>query len=220
MQLYSLSFSPYASRCRIYIRHKGLPVEIVAPPGGLGSAQLKAKNPLGKIPVLDLGDRALAESWAIMEFLESRHPDAPMWPADDFARARVRELVRFCDLHLALTVVPMFRALRGAATAEQVREALVQQDAQLAILEALLARKPEFAVAPLDMADCALLPVVYYSILLTRHFGRREALASLPVTSAWWHRASAVPAAAHVLGEIEAGLRQAIPVLVANPGTP
>ena len=89
MQLYSLSFSPYASRCRIYIHHKNLPVAIVAPPGGLGSAQLKAKNPIGKIPVLDLGERAIAESWTIMEYLESQHPAQPMWPADEFGRPRI-----------------------------------------------------------------------------------------------------------------------------------
>ena len=215
MQLYSLSFSPYAARCRIYIHHKGLPVEIVAPPGGLGSAQLKAKNPTGKIPVLDLGDKALAESWAIMEYLESTNPAKPLWPADEFGRARVRELVRYVDLYLAMSIVPMFRALRGAATPEQVTEALTQQDGQLATLELLLARKDqEFAIKPLDMADAALIPVIYYSILLTRHFGKREALAKFPVTAAWWQRVSAVPAAAKVLGEMEAGLKQAIPVLV------
>lgn len=215
MQLYSVSFSPYASRCRIQIFHKGLPVEIVAPPGGLRSAELKAKNPLGQIPVLDLGDKTLAESWVIMEYLEATHPArVPMMPADEFGKARVRELVRFCDLQLSQSIVPMFRALRGMAGPEQVTEALKQQDVHLATLETVLARKPKFAVPPLDLADAALLPSVYYSILLTRHFGQREALASLPVSRSWWERASAVPAAAKVLSEMEAGLAAAIPVLV------
>lgn len=215
MQLYSIPFSPYASRCRVQVFHKQLPVEIVPPPGGLRSAELKAKNPLGQIPVLDLGDRALAESWAIMEYLESQFPTpVPMLPADEFGRARVRELVRFCDLSLAMSIVPMFRALRGAATQEQVTEALSMQETQLATLETLLARKPEFAIAPLDLADAALAPVVYYAIALARHFGKREALARLPAASAWWDRVRAVPAVARVLGEIEAGLKAAIPVLV------
>ncbi len=47
MQLYSAAISPYAARCRIQIRHKTLPVEIVPVPGGMGSDTVKAKNPTG-----------------------------------------------------------------------------------------------------------------------------------------------------------------------------
>lgn len=219
MQLYSLSFSPYAARCRIQVLHKKLPVEIVPPPGGLRSAELKAKNPTGKIPVLDLGDRTLAESWSIMEYLESQFAaQVPMLPRDEFARGRVRELVRYADLYLAMSVVPMFRALRGAATADEVTAALAQQDEQLAVVEALLGRKKEFGIEPLDLADAALIPLVYYSIVLTRHFGQRDALVGRTALSAWWQRVKPVPAAAQVLGEIEGGLKAAIPVLVPSRG--
>lgn len=213
MQLYSSSFSPYASRCRIQIHHKKLPVEIVAPPGGLGSAQLKAKNPIGKIPVLDLGDRALAESWAIMEYLETRFPTPPMRPADAFEAARLQELVRFTDLNLATAMFPMFRALRAAVGPEVVTEALAGLATQLRVLEQLLSRKN--SGLELDLADAALLPVLYYARILARHFGKTDCLAALPVTTQWWRQASAVPAAAQVLDEIETGLRAAIPTVFA-----
>lgn len=216
MQLYSSAFSPYASRCRIHIHHKQLPVEIVPPPGGLGSAQLKGKNAIGKIPVLvmssDGGDKALAESWAIMEYLETRFAQqAPMRPADAFDAAKQQELVRFTDLQLATAMFPMFRALRGAAGPEAVAEALTGLKTQMQILEALLAQKN--SGLPLDLADAALLPIVWYARVLVRHFGKSDCLEGLPLTQAWWQRASAVPAAAKVLGEMEAGLRAAIPVL-------
>ena len=214
MQLYSASFSPYAARCRIQIHHKQLPVEIVAPPGGLGSAQLKGKNAIGKIPVLDLGDRALAESWAIMDYLETSFAQqTAMRPADLFAAAKQQELVRFIDLQLAPAMFPMFRALRGAAGPEAVTEALAALKTQMQILEALLA--PKNSGLPLDLADAALLPIVWYARLLARHFGRCDCLEGLAATQAWWQRASAVPAAQRVLGEMETGLRAAIPVLFA-----
>lgn len=214
MQLYSSAFSPYASRCRIQIHHKQLPVEIVPPPGGLGSAQLKAKNPIGKIPVLDLGDAALAESWAIMEYLEARFPQTAMRPTDSLAVAKLSELVRFADLQLATAMFPMFRALRGTANADAVTEALTGLKAQLQILEALLARKDRSL--PLDLADAALLPIVFFARVLARHFGKVDCLDGLPVTLAWWQRTSKVPASAKVLGEMESGLRAAIPVLFAQ----
>lgn len=211
MQLYSSAFSPYASRCRIQIHHKALPVDIVPPPGGLGSAELKAKNPIGKIPVLDLGDRALAESWAIMEYLEARFPAPPMRPADPFEAARLQERVRFADLYLAPAMFPMFRALRGAAGPEAVSEALTGVDAQLRVHEALLLRAP--TTLALDLADAALLPIVWYARILVRHFGGSDCLAAVPATAQWWQDKSAVPAAARVLAEMETGLRAAIPAL-------
>jgi glutathione S-transferase len=204
MQLYSSAFSPYAARCRIQIHHKQLPVEIVPPPGGLGSAELKRRNPIGKIPVLDLGDRALAESWAIMAYLEARHPTPPMQPADAFAQAKLQELVRFTDLYLATAMFPLFRALRGSVDAEGVSEALKALHTQLQVLEQLLVARP---------MDAALLPVVWYARILGHHFAGRDALAGLPATQAWWQRSCAVPAAAKVLAEMEAGLRTAIPAV-------
>ena len=215
MQLYNSAFSPYASRCRIQIHHKQLPVEIIPPPGGLGSAQLKDKNAIGKIPVLDLGDKSLSESWAIMDYLETRYPQqTPMRPGDAFDAAKQQELVRFTDLQLATTMFPMFRALRGAAGPEAVAEALTGLKAQLQILETLLAQKNNSL--PLDLADAALLPIAWYARVLVRHFGKSDCLEGLPVTQAWWQRTSSVPAAAKVLGEMEAGLRAAIPALFAT----
>lgn len=219
MQLYSSSFSPYAARCRIQIFHKNLPVAIVPPPGGMGSAEHRAKNPVGKIPVLDLGDKALAESWAIMEYLEVCYPAAAMRPSDVFEAAQMQALVRYTDLYLAPAMFPLFLALRGAAGPEKVAEALTALSRQLALLELLLAQKAERATPAIDLADAALLPIIWYSRILARHFGVADCLAGLPVTSRWWQQASRVPAAAKVLAEMEAGLSAAIPVLfpVTNP---
>ena len=219
MQLYSSSFSPYAARCRIQIFHKNLPVQIVPPPGGMGSAQLKGKNPIGKIPVLDLGDKALGESWAIMEYLEACHPKPAMRPADAFEAAQLQALVRFTDLYLAPAMFPLFRALRVSMSAESVSESLTALQAQLQLLETLLARKAEHSTLALDLADAALLPIIWYSRILARHFGVADCIAALPATLRWWQQASAVPASAKVLAEMQAGLSAAIPVLfpVSNP---
>jgi glutathione S-transferase len=213
MQLYSIPFSPYAARCRIQIHHKQLPVEIVPPPGGLGSAQLREKNPIGKIPVLDLGERSLAESWAIMDYLESVYPQTPMRPADAYDRACLQALVRFTDLYLAPAMLPLFKALRAPATPEEIQASLAALKAQLATLESLLAQKPARNECPIDLADAALLPVLWYARILATHFGAPDLLAGLPATTDWWKRLQQQPSAVRVLDEMEQGLRQAIPVL-------
>lgn len=209
MQLYSIPFSPYASRCRIQIYHKSLPVEVIAPPGGLRSPEVLAGNPGGRIPVLTTAQGALAESWAIMEFLEDLHPEIPMRPDSDFGRARQRELVRFADLYLASALFPLFRALRGAAV--NIEESLGALKEQLAVLEAQWPRRP--AAADLDLLDAAVLPIVWYTRLLAAHNGETDVLSDLPRTRDWWQAGHKRPAAARVLGEMEDGLKAAIPTL-------
>src|SRR6266498_1293791 len=54
MKMYNLMLSNFASKSRIAIYEKGLNVEFVDPPGGLGSADYKKVNPLGKVPALVL----------------------------------------------------------------------------------------------------------------------------------------------------------------------
>lgn len=215
MKLYSSPISPYASRVRIQIAHQQLPVEIVPPPGGMSSDEVKAANPIGKIPVLEVGDARIAESWAIMEFLAARHQQpaaVAMLPEDDIALAQLRALVRFTDLQLAPAMFPMFLALRGKADESTVKSALDNLQTQLKILDALLARKPRNS---LDLADAALLPILWYALVLSRHFGLADCLAAVPNVSDWWLQASQVPAAKQVLSEMDTALKAALPMLFA-----
>ncbi len=211
MQLYSAPISPYASRCRVQIYYKNLPVEIVPPPGGMRSEEVLARNPGGRIPVLDLGDKALAESWSIMEYLEETHPETPMRPSDDFDRARLSELVRFADIYLATAMFPLFKALRGGVDEQAINAAVSGLTDQLTVLEQQWDRKPH--TGDLDLADAALLPIVWYAQILARHFGNPDCLAGLEQTRAWWDRVGKVPAAAKVLDEMETGLRAALPIV-------
>ncbi len=215
MQLYSSPMSPFAARCRIQIRHKQLPVDIVAPPGGMGSADIRTKNPTAKIPVLDLGDRALAESWSIMEYLEATQPEPSMRPADAFEAAQLGALVRFTDLYLGPAMFPLFQALRGGLDDAAIQTALSNLTAQLQLFEQHLAHKP--TALDLDLADAALLPIIWYAQVLARHFGDNDCLADLPITQAWWNRCYAVPAVETTRNEIEATLRSVLPPMFEPP---
>ncbi|WP_235961939.1 maleylacetoacetate isomerase [Falsiroseomonas selenitidurans] len=61
-----------------------------------------AKNPQGLVPVLEVpGQGVLAQSLAILEWLEETQPGAKLLPADPWGRARVRALAGIiaCDIH-------------------------------------------------------------------------------------------------------------------------
>jgi maleylpyruvate isomerase len=96
--LYSYWRSSSAWRVRIGLHLKGIAYDYRAVDlreGAQFADAHRARNPLGQIPVLEVGGdggpvRHLAQSMAILEFLEERFPSSPLLPADAYGRARVR----------------------------------------------------------------------------------------------------------------------------------
>lgn len=211
MQLFSAPISPYAARCRIQILHKNLPVEIVPPPGGMSSDEVKAANPIGKIPILKIDNEYLAESWAIMEFIENSYPVPAMRPQSHLEAARQTALVRFVDLQFATAMFPMFLALAGRADDAAVEKAKAELQVQTGTLESLLAALKQDL--ELSLADAALIPPFWYGLVLAKHFDMPDLRQNHPACAAWWNRVSATDAGAAVIKEMGEGLAAMMPPL-------
>lgn len=105
MRLYGYFRSSAAYRVRIALNLKGLaceqvPVNLVK--GEQRDAAHLARHPQGLVPVLETDDGTrLTQSLAICEYLEERHPEPPLLPADAEGRARVRALAQSiaCEIH-------------------------------------------------------------------------------------------------------------------------
>lgn len=99
IRLYSYWRSSSAWRVRIGLALKGLDYEYVAL-NLLEQEQFRgeheARNPMSQVPVLEVEEEGrtvhLAQSMAILEWLDERHPDPPLLPPDLLGRARVRML--------------------------------------------------------------------------------------------------------------------------------
>src|SRR5262249_36235193 len=61
------------------------------------TAEHRARNPIGHVPALVIDGRALAESVAILEYLEETIPQPALYPRDPWARARTRQLVELIN---------------------------------------------------------------------------------------------------------------------------
>ncbi|OLU13271.1 maleylacetoacetate isomerase [Pseudomonas sp. PA1(2017)] len=111
LTLYGYWRSSAAYRVRIALNLKGLayrhvPVHLVRDGGEQHGQAYQALNPQGLVPLLvddENGGVPIAQSLAIIEYLEEIFPVPAILPADPVARAQVRALV----LHLACDVHPL-----------------------------------------------------------------------------------------------------------------
>jgi len=86
--LYDAARCPYCARVRIVFAEKGLGYDTVEIDLSDRPVWLYAKNPSGTVPVLEEdGGLVLPESLVIMEYLDERFPEPPLWPADPAERA-------------------------------------------------------------------------------------------------------------------------------------
>jgi glutathione S-transferase len=89
--------------------------------GDLRSAEFRAINPLGRVPVLELDDgRCLAESRAICTYLESLHPEPNLMGRDAVERAFIESADRQVELFLLFSIANAVRHTHpGLAPLEQ-----------------------------------------------------------------------------------------------------
>jgi maleylacetoacetate isomerase len=112
LQLYTYYRSQASFRVRIALNLKGLQREdtlLHLEKGDQFAPQYRAVNPQMVVPTLIDGERKLFQSLAILEYLEEKHPEPPLLPADIAARAWVRglALINIADSHPL--IVPRIR---------------------------------------------------------------------------------------------------------------
>ena len=101
LKLYGFPVSNYANMVQLALLEKGVPFEyVLAIPDQ--SAAFLAKSPRGKVPVLETPQGFINETSAILDYLEDRGEGKALLPADPYARAQVRALMREIELYIEL----------------------------------------------------------------------------------------------------------------------
>jgi len=106
IRLYSYWRSSAAYRVRIALNLKGLKHEIVPVSLAPGIAEhrgdaYQAKNPQMLVPYLEDGDLGIAQSMAMLEYLEETYPGVRLLPQSEPTRSKVRAFCNMiaCDIH-------------------------------------------------------------------------------------------------------------------------
>ncbi|MBM3502419.1 MAG: glutathione S-transferase family protein [Alphaproteobacteria bacterium] len=162
--LYHFWLCPFSRKVRIALGEKSLPFELVFEKYWQRREEFLHLNPAGQVPVLVEEDgRALAESSAIVEYLDEAYPDRLLIGFDATARAEARRLAAWFDLkfHHEVTrnlldekLLKRFMGM-GEPSSEAIRAGRANLRAHLAYVAYLTERRNWLAGDDFSVADLA-----------------------------------------------------------------
>ena len=156
LKLISHKLCPYVQRAVIALTEKGVAFERVDIDLGNKPDWFLKISPLGKTPVLVVGENAIFESAVILEYLEETQAH-PLHPSDALRRAEHRAWIEFGSAVLS-DIAGFYTAPDKAAL--DVKAAALRQ--KFARLEARVAALPWFDGEKFSLVDAVFGPVLRY----------------------------------------------------------
>lgn len=187
LKLISHKLCPYVQRAVIALTEKGVPFERIDIDLADKPGWFKVVSPLGKTPVLLVGDTAIFESAVILEYLEDTQLPA-LHPADALARADHRAWIEFGSAVLN-DIAGLYSARDQAAFDAKVtalRDKFMRIEARL--------KTPWFGER-FSLVDAVFGPVFRYCDAFDR-IGDFGILNALPKVAAWRAALAARPSIA------------------------
>jgi maleylacetoacetate isomerase len=167
MILYDYFRSSAAYRVRIALNLKGLAYErrdVKLLENQQRSPAHLARNPQGLVPALEVDGKVITQSLAIIEWLDARHPEPRLIPADPDARAAAiaRALVVAADIH-PLNNLRVMRRLKDMGVDEAGRDEWTRHwiAEGFTALEAMAGDGPFLGGDASGVADLFLVPQMY-----------------------------------------------------------
>jgi glutathione S-transferase len=156
LTLVGFAVSNYYNKVKIQLLEKGVPFQEELNWAAKDEPTL-ACSPLGKVPFLRTAQGPLCESAVIAEYVEDAYPQTPLMPADPYARAKVRELVAFMELHLELVARRLYpQAYFGGKLEQSLIDATrTELERNAAAFARLPKWSPFIAGDAFTLADCA-----------------------------------------------------------------
>jgi glutathione S-transferase len=189
IQLYRSAISGHCHRVELFLSLLGLPFEAI----DIDLVRKEHKTPdflamnlLGQVPVLRDGELTLADSNAILVYLEARHAPGQWLPRDPVGAARVQRWLSLAAGPLAFgpaaaRVVQLFKRPTDP------KEAIERAEGLLQLMESELGRTPFLVGERATLAD-----VAHYAYVARAPEGL-VSLQPYPAIRAWLARIEALP---------------------------
>ena len=185
-RLISHKLCPYVQRAVIALTEKGAAFERIDIDLADKPDWFLAISPLGKTPVLQVGETAIFESAVILEYLEETLPN-PLHPADPLTRAEHRAWIEFGS-----AVLNDIAGFYAAADQGTFNAKIAQLEQRFARLEARVEAAPWFDGRVFSLVDAVFGPVFRYFDLFD-DIGEFGILAKKPKLAGWRQALAARP---------------------------
>ncbi|MBF8755235.1 glutathione S-transferase [Pseudomonas guariconensis] len=207
LKLHGFAVSNYYNMVKLALLEKGLPFEeVLFVPNQ--TPQALAISPRGKVPVLETEHGFLSETTVILDYIEQTQGGKPLLPADAFAQAKVRELIKEIELYIELPARTCYsEAFFGMAV-----EPLLKERARTDLLAGFATLKRNGKFAPyvagemLTLADL----MFCFSVDLACAVGKKvlnvDFLAEFPQAKALLEKLGANPHMAQIVADKEAAM--------------
>ena len=165
LRLYRISHSTNAERVALALAHKGLEAESVwVDPGN--RAEVRKVSGQALVPVLVDGEQVVVDSTRILEHLEERCPQRPLYPDDPAPRA---EMQVFVDWFNRVWKVPPNAIVGELQKARPNEKRIAAWGAELRgrldLFERLLEDRGHLLGEDFSAADCVAFPFLKYAAL-------------------------------------------------------
>jgi glutathione S-transferase len=153
-------------------------------------------SPLGKIPFVETEYGGLSESEVILDYLEERFPEKPLYPSNIFARAKCRELIQHLELNCEWVSRRLYKEcfFGGNVSAETKSEAKERLAIGLDAVARLATFDPYVLGEAFTAADCtAYVHFLMIRLATQKIYGHDMVLARLPQVAAYMQFIEARP---------------------------
>jgi len=117
MKIYDTKTAPTPRRVRVFLAEKNIPMEYVQVDLQKGenlSKEMRAKNPIGKIPILELDDgTCISESDAICQYFEALQPEPYLFGETPLQKAQIAMWSRQVEFYLFMQIGMCFQHTTG-----------------------------------------------------------------------------------------------------------
>ena len=206
LELWWGSGSPYSWRALLALEYKGLPYTshlVQFANQEHKSPQMLSMNPRGRVPVLKDGDYVCFESLAIVEYLDRKYPQQPLFGESPEEAGTIMRLIceyqGYVEEHIrAVIYAILFQGVE--ARLDEIARAMHIVATEARIIESRLAHSSWLVGERFSAADIVVFPGIQ---MLLRALDRREAQdlrgrllpleTNYPAIAAWIKRVEALP---------------------------
>ncbi|HEY2356942.1 MAG TPA: glutathione S-transferase family protein [Phenylobacterium sp.] len=209
MKLYSGDLSPYSARVRMQIYAKGITDITLERPADFGLPQFRERNPIGRIPVLDIDGDLMPESEVIAEYLEEVYPEPSLLGATPRESAHIRTLARIGDVYLMNNMFMLSGQTYAATRNQGVIDLLAGQVVRnLKALDRMIGTDGFACCGRVTLADCALTPGLFLVENVLPAAGVENPIPANSKVASYWAAIQQQDPAARTLAELHRGLEE------------